>query len=112
MLAGRLRDWVTLQQKSVARDAVGGETITWVDVVSFWSSVESVALREYVENRASQADITLKVTARFRTGVAPEMRILWKTNAYPIAEVLYPAKRGIMREIVLMCTGEAKATNE
>lgn len=108
MRAGALHERVTLQAKSVARDAYGGEVVTWQDQATVWAAVEPINGREYVALRAGQADITLRVRMRYRAGVTPEWRLLWQTRPYDIVDVIDVNAR--RTELVLMCRGAAEPT--
>lgn len=103
--AGRLDQRVTLQQKSVTRDDIGGEVVTWVDVATLWAAVQPVRGREYIALRAAQSDITTKITIRYRSGVTTAMRIVWNGHAMDIAEAINI--NGGNHTLELMCRGEA-----
>ena len=76
MKAGRLNRRVTIQQKSVARDALGAEVITWVDVATVWAEVSPYSGREFVALRQAQDEITTRITIRYRPGITPAMRVV------------------------------------
>lgn len=105
MRAGRLRHSVTLQSKSVSRDAAGGESITWTTFATVWAEVQPLSGREYVAMRQAQADVAVRVRMRYVAGVNPAMRVVHGSAIYNVLEVIDVAGR--QRELELMCTGEA-----
>ncbi len=88
MNAGRLNRRVTLQQKSVTRDALGAEVVTWVDVATVWAEVSPYSGREFVALRQAQDEITTRITIRYRRGVTPAMRVVHGEAKYDIVHVI------------------------
>jgi len=105
MEAGRLRHRITIQQKSVARGAQGGEIVTWPLFATVWADAKPMRGREYVTLRAAQSDISIKFSMRYLAGVNPAMRVIWSGSPYEILDVINVDGRG--RELELMCRGEA-----
>lgn len=105
MRAGRLRQQITIQSKSVTRDAVGGETITWADVATVPADVWPLAGREYIAMRQAQADVTVRVRLRYLAGVNPAMRVVHGSAVYGIVEVIDVGMRH--RDLELLCSGDA-----
>jgi len=101
MQAGRLRRRVTIQRKTVTRDSFGAETITWQEVATVWASVEPLRGREFLESRRAEAEVTTRITIRYRAGITPEMRVVHGDDAYNIVSVIEPESR--LRALVLMC---------
>src|SRR4051812_27479790 len=63
MRAGLMRERVTLLSKSVTRDAIGGEVITWVEEDDVWADVEQLTGREYfgAQQIESEAEIRFRI---------------------------------------------------
>lgn len=101
MRAGQLRERVTIQQKSVARDAYGAEVITWLELDTVWGSVEPLTGAEFHEQTAERSTINTRIRIRHRTDVEPEMRAVWGSRVYDIHSVINP--HSDRREVVLMC---------
>ena len=101
MRAGQLRHRVTIQQKSVARNSYGEEVITWADVDTVWASVEPLRGREFIEMRRAGAEVTTRIRMRYRSGIAPEMRVVYGSHTYDIKSVVHVEER--QRELHLMC---------
>ncbi len=101
MRSGQLRQRVTIQQKSVARDTYGGETVTWADVTTVWAAVEPIAGREYFSAQQLQADVNHRIRIRYYSGVTTTMRVKLGTRYFDILSILNLEERD--RETHLMC---------
>lgn len=94
---------VTLLEKSVARDALGGEVITWTDQGDIWAEVTPLRGREYF---AAQ-QVNPEYTTRFRLHYddAPTItnawRLEWRGDQYDVLDVIDVEAR--MRMLELMC---------
>jgi SPP1 family predicted phage head-tail adaptor len=101
MEAGRLRQRVTIQQKSVTRNSYEEEIVTWTDVAEVWAEVAPLVGREYLEARQTQADVSHKVRMRYRSGILEEMRVYFESRALEVVSVINVRELG--KELVLMC---------
>lgn len=98
--AGRLNRRVTIQQKSVTRDAIGAEVIAWVDVATVWAEVSPYSGREFVALRQAQDEITTRITIRYRSGITPAMRIVHGQAKYDIVHVIDKSDAHVALELV------------
>lgn len=105
MQAGRLNRRITIEEKSVARDSYGGESITWSAVATVWAAVLPIRGREYVAIRQAGAELTTRFLIRYMAGITPAMRVVYDGAAYYIREVIDPQDRHDHLE--LMTTAEA-----
>jgi len=103
--AGRLRHRVTLQSKSVTRDAYGGETVTWVDIATVWAECLPLSGREYLAARAEVAETLIKIRIRWRADVSTTCRAVWEGRNYDIEAALDSGGRH--EELMLMCKAVA-----
>ena len=101
MRAGELNHRVKLQEKSVTRDAVGGETVTYIDRATVWAAVEPLAGRELFAAQQLQAETTVRIRMRYWSEVKPEWRALWRDAVYEIQSVIDTGAE--QRELQLMC---------
>jgi len=108
MQAGRLDQRVTIQSKSVTRDAYGAEVITWTDVATVWMEVQPLSGREYVAMRQAQSDVTTRFTARYRSGMTTAMRLLWRATPYNITEIIDQGAE--QRSLEILAFAEAPAS--
>lgn len=80
--AGDLRDRVILQALSTTVDSHGEEDVfdenAWSNVATLWAAVSPQTGTEGKEGEQVQAEITHKVRLRYRKGVQPEMRVLYR----------------------------------
>jgi len=103
--AGRLRERVRIQQKSVTRDAFGAETVSWTDVAAVAAEVAPISGREFIAMRAAQSEITTRFRLRFLPDITPAMRVWWRGNDFDILEVIDKGAR--RREMELLCVASA-----
>lgn len=86
--AGEFDQRITLQSKSITRNAIGEEVVTWGDVATVWAKV--MPLRGNAFYAANQQQHT--VDARFlilqRTGLVENMRLQWKGEPYDITSLI------------------------
>lgn len=104
--AGRLRDRVTIQTKSVTRDAYGAEVVTWATLATVWASVESLSGREYMAAQQVNAERVQRVVIRDRDDVMPHMRVTHRGRTMNIDAIL---KRDL-DHLYLMCSDYNEAT--
>lgn len=96
MRAGTLRHRITLQQPSLTQDPATGEMVAgWATVAQLWASVEPLSTREFIAAQAGQSEISARVVIRYRAGVLPTMRILYRGKVYNIHGVLTDTKSGL-----------------
>ena len=97
-LASRLRHRVTLQQEVHTSDGAGGTTKTWSNISDLWAEIIPVAGaagsalnklggKEVVLGDQVQAEISHKITLRYRSGVTPDMRLVYESGIFNIRYV-------------------------
>lgn len=101
MEAGKLRNRVAIQQKSVTRDAFGAEVVTWSTVATVWGAVEPMRGQEFLESQRLGADVDTRIRIRYRSGLTPAMRATFGAHVYDIKSVIHVQER--KREVQLMC---------
>lgn len=105
MRAGNLRHRITFQTATETRDAQGGVTKTWADVVTVWADIMPINAREYMKADQVRADITHQITIREYPGINTKQRISWDdagtTRYFHIESVIDLHERH--RTIQLMC---------
>ena len=105
MRAGRLNQLVSIKKKSVTRNGVGEEVLTWEVIAGgadVWAAIEPVSGREYSEATQIHADVTTKIVLRYLSGVRSAMRVYHGDDIY---ELLSPPidKRHRHESLELMC---------
>jgi SPP1 family predicted phage head-tail adaptor len=101
MRAGQLRQRVTIQSKTASRDSFGEEDITWVDLATVWAAVEPLRGREFLDGKMITAEVTTRIRIRHRSGLTPEMRVVFGSITYDVLSIIHIEERE--REIHLMC---------
>lgn len=90
--ASSLRHRVTLQQEIQTADGAGGYVRSWQDVADLWAEINSITAKSYGQERffagKIQAEITHKITIRYRAGVTADMRLLFGSSIFNIRSVL------------------------
>lgn len=104
MEAGKLRNRVTIESPTEARDALGGVTLTWATFAIVWASVSPIGGREYLQAAGTQAQVTHRVRCRRIAGVLPRMRVKHGTRTLHIEQVRDLEER--RAELDLLCREE------
>lgn len=98
--AGEFDQRITIQQPAIGQDAYGQLVTGWDDVCAVWAKKSDMTGREYLAAAATQAEVTTKITIRYRAGITAAMRVLHGADVYNIATVLTQDKV----VCTLMCT--------
>lgn len=101
LCAGQLRHQVTLQSRTVSVASNGDPTSVWTTYATTWAVVEPLTGREYWESRATQSEVTHRVTLRHRSGVSPTDRVVYKSRNLDVVAVRNLEERD--RILVLDC---------
>lgn len=86
MNAGKLRHRIAFQSLGAGQDPkTGEETTEWRMI---WdkvpASVEPLSSRDLIAAQAAQSDALARIVIRYRAGVLPTMRILFRGEVYAI----------------------------
>jgi SPP1 family predicted phage head-tail adaptor len=97
MDAGKLRQRVTIQAPAQSQDATTGElTTAWVDIhTRIYAAVEPLSVKEFLQSQADQSEVSARITIRYRSGLTPDMRILYRDKVYNPAGFLEDKDSGI-----------------
>jgi len=101
MQAGKLRHRVTLQEKSVSRNAYHDEVVSWSDVATVWAEIQPLEGREFFESQRLGAEQPSWIRIRHRSDVTPSMRVVRGSVTYDIETVV--DVDGLGKELRLMC---------
>lgn len=101
MKIGKLRQRVAIQNFIATRDSFGAEVPAWTDVATVWASVTPVSGKEYFASGQVNAEVSTKITLRYRSGITPKMRAVFEDRTFEIISVLNFEERDI--ELNLMC---------
>ncbi|MCO7575347.1 MULTISPECIES: phage head closure protein [Pseudomonas chlororaphis group] len=87
MQAGKLRHRIDIEEKTTPRDPVTGEygepqwVVRWGKCPARF---EPLSARDLVAAQAAQSEATARVVIRYRAGVLPSMRIVYRREIYSI----------------------------
>lgn len=96
-----MRERVTLLLKTVTRDALGGEVITWLDQGDEWADVRPIRGREYFVAEQFEAETDIRFVLRYRSDIDSNWRVRWGGVDYDVVDVINPG--AYRRELELMC---------
>lgn len=88
MEAGRFRERVTIQAPRDVRSTLGETTLQWDDVATVWAYVYAYSGRDVLQAMQVNMIITHKVFIRYRDGITPEHRLLWRGRILEITAVM------------------------
>lgn len=100
LMAGKLRHRVLIQRKETMQDPVTGSPSTaWVDLADVWAAIEPLSAREFIQSASMQAQITARVTIRYRQDINAACRIVHVVNGltrlYDVQGVLADKDSGL-----------------
>lgn len=101
MRIGELRHRVTLQQKEVTEDELKQQAEIWTDMATVWAAVEPLSGREYFAAKQINAELSVRVTIRYRKDVTPDTRIVFGSRIFEVLSVVNPKER--CESLILMC---------
>ena len=86
MRAGDLRHPIAIQQLTELRDPSTGEfgEPVWQLFANTWASVEPLSAKDLIAAQAAQSEATGRMVIRYRPGVLPTMRIIYRGEVYSI----------------------------
>jgi SPP1 family predicted phage head-tail adaptor len=100
MRAGRLRHRVVIQDYTESQNTYGEATKNWTDYATVWAAVEPIKGREFWQSQQVNAEIDVKITMRYITGVKPKMRVVSDSRIFEIEAVINVEERN--RELQLL----------
>lgn len=87
MDSGSMDQRVTLQSRSVVKDAMGQDTITWVDVATVWARRINQRSAEAFQAAQMGDDDVVELHIRHRADVLTTWRLQWGGVGYDITSV-------------------------
>jgi SPP1 family predicted phage head-tail adaptor len=83
-----MRHRLTLESASRAPDGGGGALETWATVAEVWAEITPTTGTEAVDADALTGRVSHEIVFRYRSGVAPVMRLRSGTRLFEIAAVI------------------------
>lgn len=99
--AAIFRHRITLQELVTGQDEAGQPVREWQDVATVWAAVEPLRGREYWAAAQVQSEVTTRIRIRYRSGIRPDMRVLYGGRVFNVTAVIDPEERHV--ELQLMC---------
>ncbi|MET1069990.1 MAG: phage head closure protein [Pseudomonas prosekii] len=86
MQAGKLRHRIEIQHKIILRDPSTGDFLdpAWVEFATVWAGIEDSSARDLVAAKAAKSQATGRMVIRYRPGVLPTMRVIYRGEIYSI----------------------------
>jgi len=100
-LVNRLNKRVTIKSLSTTTDGYGQPQDIWSTVATVWAAVETLSGSEFFAARKLHAEVTTKLTIRYRTGIDRTMRALVNSKTFEIMYVINVNEAN--RELQLFC---------
>lgn len=106
MLAPRLRHRIDIEAFTIDLDSEGVQVESWDSIRDSGEALipaEIVPLsgREFIAAQTVQANVTTRITIRWRAGIEPSMRVIHGVDVYNIKAVLPDPT--LRRHLTLMC---------
>jgi SPP1 family predicted phage head-tail adaptor len=103
MNAGKMRQRVTLQRQTDTGglDDYGQPLPPWEDVASVWAAVDPLEGRELWAAQQVNAEISARISIRYREGVTTQMRVAFGDRLYDVLSLVDPEEGH--RELQLLC---------
>jgi SPP1 family predicted phage head-tail adaptor len=101
LIAGNLRDRITVQERSSSLDALGGPTDSWTDKASLWAEVIKLSGRELFQAQSFGSNITTRVRTRYWPGIKAKQRIVFGSEVLDIESVIPDQKK---TQLEIICT--------
>ena len=94
--SGKLKHRVELQSKTVTRDAMGGEAITWVTQATVWAEVSALSGRALMAAQQAQSEVTARIMLRKAAAgsLADDWRIKHGSDIYTLHAII-PTDDGV-----------------
>jgi SPP1 family predicted phage head-tail adaptor len=118
MQSGKLRYLVAIEQKTGARDGFGADQELWSTVAQVYAGFDTLSGQELFAAQKLNADVTHKITIRFRSGILAQMRVNWtdtrenRNRIFDIVAAMDPDQRREKLELMAIernIPGEAGA---
>ena len=91
--SGKLRHYISIQNPTGTRDSYGEPIISWSTYHKAWANIEPLKGWEYYESKQINAEVSSKITMRYKSGITPKMRVVSGTHTYRILGVINEGER-------------------
>lgn len=98
--AGRLDRRLDLQQRTITRDAAGGEIVSWVALATVWAAKRDITGRDRLRADAKTAESSTAFTIRYRADLAVTDRVVYAGTPHDIQHL---AELGHKEGLEILC---------
>lgn len=77
MQSGKLRYLVAIEEQSSSKDTFGAPQELWSTVAQVYAGFETLSGQELFAAQKIDANVTHKITIRYRSGIVAKMRVNW-----------------------------------
>lgn len=102
---GRMRNRITIQQRTVSRDTDGAPLEAWSDYATVWAEIEQTGGREFYAAKQINSKLTHEIRIHYNAAIVSSMRVVWGTRTLFIESALQD--EGAHRFTVLHCSEAA-----
>lgn len=99
---GQMNKRVELQTRSTTQDSFGSQSTTWTTTIPAWARIEPLSGRALEAAKQLHAEVTHRVTIRYRPGITAAMRLKYGARLMEIGYVLNPGETN--EQLQLLCT--------
>lgn len=103
--AGRLRQRVTIQTRTLTKNAYHEQIETWTDGACIPADVVPYRGEEQVQGDRLETQQRYRVTVRYNSAITNKIRLKWGTSYLDVHQVVNRDERG--RAMDLICSVEA-----
>ena len=96
MNPGELRHKITFQIQDLEQ-----ESEIWDEVCTVWANIKPIAGEEYYKAETIDSELTHRIIMRYRKGITPDMRVVYKGRIFYIQSVINDYERNV--SLQLMC---------
>lgn len=100
MRAGNLRHVITIQEKTLTSDGMGGNTEAWATFAIVRAAIWPVSAKERVSNQQLEHEITHKIRVRYFSGVTAAMRVVFDSRTFEILSIVNWEERNITLDLI------------
>ena len=86
--AGTLRRQITLQRRTSTNDTFGQQSTAWTTLRTSYAEIEPLTGRELETAQAINAEVTHRITLRYRSDITTALRITYQGRIFNVLSVL------------------------
>lgn len=109
MQSGEFDRKIFIQQRVVTKDTDGGDLITWVKFLTLFAKYRSINSKERYTSAQIRESKEVTFTIRYRSGITPDMRILYANEYYRIVGLAEVGRMKYIQISAEMLTGMGEA---